>query len=159
MEPFQLLEFCQRTQHVFNKRWDVFCKNLELSETDFNIILFLANRPNHNTAKDICRIRVLKPGVVSASVENLVQNGYVIRETDSKDRRRQLLFLTAKAQPIAKDGQQIITDFYEVFSKALSSDNLWNFEESVVKFIDHIDLMEETYDKICTAWGDTPEKE
>lgn len=159
MEPFQFLEFCHRSQHLFHKRWEVFCKSLDLPETDFNIILFLANRPKQNTAKDICKIRVLKPGVVSASVENLVQNGYLVRETDASDRRRQLLFLTPRAHSIAKDGQAIVAEFYSLFSKALSSDDLWNFEESVEKFLQHIDLMEDTYDKICYQWGVNPEEE
>ncbi|MFI3254124.1 MAG: MarR family winged helix-turn-helix transcriptional regulator [Eubacteriales bacterium] len=159
MEPFHLLEFCNRSQHLFQKRWDVFCKSQDLPETDFNIILFLANRPKENTAKDICKIRVLKPGVVSASVENLVQNGYLVRETDPSDRRRQLLFLTPKAQTIAKEGQMIIAEFYSLFSKALSSDDLWHFEESIEKFLLHIDLMEDTYDKKCQQWGVSPEQE
>ena len=44
------------------------CKEAGLPPLALDILLFLANNPEHNTAKDICRLRGHKPGIVSVHV-------------------------------------------------------------------------------------------
>ncbi len=158
METYQLLEFCARTNNLFHRRWDVLVKSLSLTETEFNILVFLGNRPHQNTAKDFCRIRAVKSGIVSTSVEKLVQNGYVTRETDPTDRRKQLLFLTEKAEPFVKEGQKLIDDFYGIFTKPLSSEELFSFEEKVTMLLKQIDTIETAYNSVCHNWGETKEE-
>ena len=51
------------------------CKETGLPPLALDILLFLANNPEHNTAKDICRVRGHKPGIVSVHVERLVNDG------------------------------------------------------------------------------------
>ena len=46
------------------------CKETGLPPLAMDILLFLANNPEHNTAKDICRMRGHKSGIVSVHVEN-----------------------------------------------------------------------------------------
>ena len=41
------------------------CKEAGLPPLALDILLFLANNPEHNTAKDICRMRGHKSGIVS----------------------------------------------------------------------------------------------
>ena len=41
------------------------CKEAGLPPLAMDILLFLANNPEHNTAKDICRMRGHKSGIVS----------------------------------------------------------------------------------------------
>lgn len=41
------------------------CKETGLPPLALDILLFLANNPEHNTAKDICRMRGHKSGIVS----------------------------------------------------------------------------------------------
>ena len=55
------------------------CKEAGLPPLALDILLFLANNPEHNTAKDICRMRGHKPGIVSVHVERLVNDGLLER--------------------------------------------------------------------------------
>ena len=64
------------------------CKETGLPPLAMDILLFLANNPEHNTAKDICRMRGHKPGIVSVHVERLVNDGLLERREMPGDRRR-----------------------------------------------------------------------
>lgn len=63
------------------------CKETGLPPLALDILLFLANNPEHNTAKDICRMRGHKPGIVSVHVERLVNDGLLERQEMPGDRR------------------------------------------------------------------------
>lgn len=46
---------------------------LDMAQNAVDILLFLANNPGLDTARDICTYRKLKPGIVSFHVDNLVR--------------------------------------------------------------------------------------
>ena len=73
---------------------------LDMAPNAVDILLFLANNPGLDTARDICTYRRLKPGIVSFHVDNLVREGYLLRTRDPGDRRRCRLVCTDKAAPI-----------------------------------------------------------
>lgn len=52
---------------------------LSMAQPAVDILLFLANNPGMDTAKDICTYRHLKPAIVSFHVDNLVREGYLER--------------------------------------------------------------------------------
>ncbi|MFR3352273.1 MAG: MarR family transcriptional regulator [Oscillospiraceae bacterium] len=59
---------------------------LDMAQNAVDILLFLANNPGLDTARDICTYRKLKPGIVSFHVDNLVREGYLLRTRDPSDR-------------------------------------------------------------------------
>ena len=54
-------------------------RELDMAPSALDILLYLANNPGRNTARDICAYRHLKPGIVSLHVERLVAEGYLTR--------------------------------------------------------------------------------
>ena len=74
------------------------CKEAGLPPLALDILLFLANNPEHNTAKGICRMRGHKPGIVSVHVERLVNDGLLERQEMPGDRRQTRLICTEQAQ-------------------------------------------------------------
>ena len=76
------------------------CKEAGLPPLAMDILLFLANNPEHNTAKDICRMRGHKSGIVSVHVERLVNDGLLERQEMPGDRRQTRLVCTEQAQAL-----------------------------------------------------------
>ena len=72
-----------------------------------DMLLFLANNPEHDTAKDICKLRGFKPAIVSFHVDKMVEEGYLERKTDEHDRRKFCLAYTDKATDIIERGREI----------------------------------------------------
>lgn len=83
------------------------CEETGLPMPAIDMLLFLANNPEHDTAKDICKLRGFKPAIVSFHVDKMVEEGYLERKTDENDRRKFCLAYTDKATDIIERGREI----------------------------------------------------
>lgn len=124
MFPSELLTVNKKTMHIYEAYCTPVCKKYQLNQSDLDLILFIANNPMYNTAKDVCEIRGIKKGIISVTVERLVQNGYLTRENDRNDRRIQRLCLTEKCQPIISDGHKMQEDFFAAITAGLTETEL-----------------------------------
>ena len=79
----------------------------------FDILMFLGNNPQYQTARDIVKIRNIKANLISINVEKLVKEGYLRREEIKGDRRKTKLIITEKAHPVIKEGQQLQQGFVD----------------------------------------------
>ncbi len=89
------------------------CHELNLPQTAFDILMFLANNPEYTTARDIVEIRKLKANLVSINIEKLVKDGYLIRKEVKGDRRKTQLICTPKAEMIIEKGHLLQKTFLE----------------------------------------------
>ena len=78
------------------------CAETGLPPAAADILLFLANNPGCETAGAICRMRGLKPAIVSFHIDRLVGEGFLQRKPVPGDRRKTALVLTEKAAQAAK---------------------------------------------------------
>lgn len=83
------------------------CEETGLPMPAIDMLLFLANNPGYDTAKDICKLRGFKPAIVSFHVDKMVEEGYLERKTDEHDRRKFCLAYTDKATDIIERGREI----------------------------------------------------
>lgn len=90
-----------------------FLHKLNLPQTAFDILMFLANNPEYTTARDIVEVRKIKANLVSVNVDRLVGDGYIIRKETEGDRRKTQLICTPAADEIIKEGQALQKDFLE----------------------------------------------
>ncbi len=106
-------------------------KMFGISQASFDIIMFLANNPQHYTAKQISRMRNLKENVVSLHVEKLAQEGYLRREAVAGDRRKVRLVCTEKADPVIAEGRRVQKEFYRDMVSGISREELEAFQRCV----------------------------
>lgn len=107
------IEFPRKLLEVYNDACKPLCKELKLPQTAFDILMFLANNPQYQTARDIVEIRNIKANLVSINVDRLVQEGYLTREEVKGDRRKTKLICTKQAQSVIKQGQRLQRDFVD----------------------------------------------
>ena len=101
------IEIPRKISIAYSKVCKPLCKELGLSQTAFDIMMFLGNNPKYKTARDIVEIRHIKANLVSVNIERLVQEGYLIRQAVKDDRRKTVLLCTEKAKPMIRRGQQL----------------------------------------------------
>ena len=65
------------------------CDRYELTQMEYDILMFLHNNPQHNTAADIVKIRKSTKSHVSTSLKNLENKGLVER-IQSKDNKKHI---------------------------------------------------------------------
>lgn len=107
------IEFARKMSFAYAAMCKPLCHELNLPQTAFDILMFLANNPEYTTARDIVEIRKLKANLVSINIEKLVKDGYLIRKEVKGDRRKTQLICTPKAETIIEKGHLLQKTFLE----------------------------------------------
>ena len=106
------IEFSRKLALAYNAVCKPLCRELGLSKTAFDILMFLGNNPAYKTARDVVELRCLKANLVSVNVDRLVQEGYLVRRQAAGDRRKTQLLCTEKAQPVIARGREVQERFF-----------------------------------------------
>lgn len=115
------------------------CAAAQLPAAALDILLFLANNPESSTARDVCRCRGLKPGIVSFHIEHLVRRGLLTRAAVPGDRRKSALVCTPEAQPLIERGRALQAEFGRALTQGLDEEELAHFHRCVVVFSRNIE--------------------
>lgn len=119
-----VLELAECSMQAYEKVCRPLCQELGMAQTGFDILMFLANNPQYQTARDIVSVRRLKANLVSFHVEKLVQEGFLVRQNVQGDRRKIALVCTKKAQPVIERGRKVQELFQEKMMQGISREML-----------------------------------
>lgn len=119
------------------------CAELSMPQSALDILLFLANNPGYDTARDICFYRHMKPGIVSFHIDRLVGEGYLARKSDEKDRRVTHLAVTEAAEPVVARGRALQAALGKCLMEGLG-------DEDRALFCRCIATISENAKRICT---------
>lgn len=108
-----------------------FCKEMNIPQTAFDILMFLANHPEYSTAREIIKYRGIRPNLVSLYVEKLVNEGYLSREPMKGNRRCIKLTCTEQAAPIIEAGHQMQKHFYDVLLEGIDQKDVKRLGEII----------------------------
>lgn len=107
------IEIARTISLAYNVVCKPICKELDLPQTAFDILMFLGNNPKYKTAGEIVEIRHIKANLVSVNVDKLVREGYLERKTVAGDRRKTELICTEKAMAVISRGREIQREFLD----------------------------------------------
>lgn len=116
MERYKMhfnIEIARTISLAYNVVCKPICKELNLPQTAFDILMFLGNNPKYKTAGEIVEIRHIKANLVSVNVDKLVREGYLERKTVEGDRRKTELICTEKAMAVISRGREIQREFLD----------------------------------------------
>ena len=103
----QLTHFSQQFGKFYIQQFAPLMARTGLSAREINVLLFLANHPGQDTARDVVELRGLSKSQVSQAVELLTEWGILRRTQDQADRRVVHLAITEKGAPLAREVQAI----------------------------------------------------
>ena len=84
-----------------------------MTSIEVDVMLFLANNPQFDTAAEIVSIRKIAKSHVSLAVSGLTERGYLEKSRDCRDRKKSHLIITEKASSMVKDAQKFQSEFRE----------------------------------------------
>ena len=111
MNPISFLSLASKTAKAYESFCRPVCKKHRINQTCLDVILFLANNPEYNTARDLCELRGIRSGNASVAIDTLAGRGLLTRQADPNDRRITRLVLMPEAEPIVADGREIQQQF------------------------------------------------
>ena len=88
-----LLQYALRFRRLYQKWFQDLGEELELSPLEMDLLLFLHNNPDRNTARDAVAVRGLAQSNVSTAVERLSREHWLRVEPDPVSRRVKRLVL------------------------------------------------------------------
>ena len=138
MNPIDFISISTKAMKAYETFCQPVCKKYQLSQTSFDVLMFLANNPEYNTARDICEIRGIRTGIASVAVDLLVKNGYLLRQPDASDRRITRLVLTEKSGEIVQSGRMIQREFGSQLTAEISEEEMAAYMKTAQKFRENI---------------------
>ena len=122
------------------------CDRYQLTQMEYDILLFLHNYPQHNTAADIVKVRKSTKSHVSASLKELERKGLVRRLQSADNKKRIEIVLLPPADPIITDGIQAQREFAKTVLEGLTEEEMRMCKAAFHKICSNADK----YLKDCT---------
>ena len=120
-----------------------------------NLLVHARRQGRTLTARDLCRMRSMKTGIVSVAIEQLTSNGFLERRTDSADRRIQRLCLTEKAIPLVEEGRAQRKRFFERLKQGMTAEEFEIYFHLTMKLQSTVEEMAEELQSMTPARFDT----
>lgn len=95
-----------------------------LLKIEIDILMFLHNNPQFDKASDIVKMRGIAKSHVSKAIDLLYKKGLVDVIQDKKDKRINHLIVLNDAYPIIEDGKECQKEFYNVFFKNMTVEDI-----------------------------------
>lgn len=115
--------FFTRSQGLRKLYCSLFTPLLErqgLTQLEMDILLFLANNPAYDTARDIVEKRHLAKSHVSVGVDSLAARGLLNRQMRPGNRKTIHLCLTDAAAPVVEEGRNVQTHYANILLNGFS---------------------------------------
>ncbi len=142
--PIRVFSNANRFIEAYHAVLQPLCRESGLPPLAVDVLMFAANNPDYATARNVCKYRGLKPGIVSVHVERLVSEGYLERQNVPGDRRQTLLVCTEKAQPLVEQGRALQKRFSERLTMGLSDADKEALHKAMTLLDNNIDEIRKT---------------
>jgi len=133
------LDSIQKSKKKYASLMEPLCRGYDLTRSELDVLLFLANNPGFDRAADIVSMRQIAKSHVSLSVGNLEKRGLLLRQFEDADRRAAHLKLTEAALPIVQEGQALQQQFFRHLFAGLHHEELEVFGNTLLKICNNIE--------------------
>ncbi len=120
----RFLENMIESKYLYDSVTEPVCQKYGVSHTELDILLFLSNNPEFDTATDVIKKRKINKSSVSIAVRTLCDKGYVVSEFLSGNHRSQHLTVQGTAKMIVKDGRAAQEEFFKILTEGFSCEEL-----------------------------------
>ena len=128
---------------LYEKMLKRVCTVHDLAVTEADILGFLKNNPEKDTAADISELKMLSKGAVSKAVDSLIGKGLLSREQDKQDRRKIHLKITPEAAPVIEDITKVQNDYWDIMFEGFSEEEYRTYEKLRSRHFENVKRAEE----------------
>lgn len=114
------------------------CEKHGLTRMELDILLFLANNPQFDTASDIVERRHLAKSHVSTSIKSLEQKGFLTKSHTASNRKTIHLTIGAAASHAISDGQAAQDDFIAILFRGFTEKDRRKLQDTLLKISENV---------------------
>ena len=123
---------------LYDKMLKQVCTEHDLTVIEADIISFLQNNPEKDTAADIVELRMLSKGAVSKAVESVIQKSLLERLPDTEDRRKIHLKLKPQAGPVTASIDIVREKFLDTVLEGFTKDEVGLYRQFFDRLTENI---------------------
>lgn len=116
-----IIDFVASFSELYERRMAPISTSFDLTAMELAILLFLANNPEYDTAKDIVEKRHLTKSHVSISLRDLEERGFIRKERRDGNNRTFHLVLLPSSDDIIREGQRAQAEFLSSLTSGFSA--------------------------------------
>ena len=132
-----LLRVIRQFRRYYDRQFEALLASAGLSMREMDVVLFLANNPDCDTAREVSELRGLAKSKVSGAVDLLAERGLLRRAPDTADRRVVHLALTEQGMALSRAGQRIQSRCLEALLSGLTHAEAEQFQSLLEKVLTH----------------------
>lgn len=122
INELDLLMSGHQFKKFYEKNYEGIMKKYDLKKIEIEILYFISNCGENDTARDIATIQYISKSHISNSIEDLTHKKYISVIEDCQDRRRFHLKLTDTARPIIDEIEMIRNQIFETLFQNVTED-------------------------------------
>lgn len=100
------------------------CDQYDLTQLEYDILMFLYNNPQYNTAADIVKVRKSTKSHVSTSLKFLEDKGLVEKKQSEDNKKHIEIVLLDSAQQIVQAGLNVQKEFVKNMFRGLTEEEM-----------------------------------
>lgn len=117
------------------------CEKYQLRQLEYDILMFIYDNPEYNTAADIVRIRKSTKSHVSISLKVLENRGFIERRVDKDNKKHVTIHLLQLANEVIEDGKWAQKEFAQDMFEGLSEEEIKVFMNVFQKVYENAERM------------------
>lgn len=126
---FDLWDGLSLFKKIYDQSLEPVCKKYQLTLMELDILLFLANNPGYDTAKDIIERRRLTKSHVSMSLKDLERRDLVQKEYYPGNQKTAHLKLSSASIQMVAEGQQAQKKFFQTVFRDFNPEDVSRMED------------------------------
>ena len=119
--------FFTKAKKTYKKFISPTLNDLWLTHNEFEILVFLQENLEYNTAKDIVEFSGLSKGLISRSIESLLKKEMLSIKKDDKDKRIFRLYISPSANETLNVLNKVSNRFFKLLLEDLKDEELMFF--------------------------------
>lgn len=138
MTTSSLWNFISAVENEYSEYRKRIMTKFSLTAAETDILMFLANNPQHDTAADVSKIRRIPKSQVSVSVKSLCEKGILTGVYKDGNKKSIHLSLTSAAKPIVTYGKKEQNRFTSVLFDGFTEEEIAEIDRSHIKIQNNI---------------------
>lgn len=134
----EFLSITNQFQKAYGGRINQVASDNGMTKVEIDVLLFLYNNPQYNTAKEVVEFRHIAKSYVSKAVDLLVKKGFLAIQEDTSDRRVSHLLIQTEAADVLKQAKKAQESIMEAMFQGITEEELNAFENVMLKMAENI---------------------
>ncbi|OEF97080.1 MarR family winged helix-turn-helix transcriptional regulator [Desulfuribacillus alkaliarsenatis] len=119
---FEILFSGQQYKRLYEKKCHLIFEKYGLTKVEIEILLFLENNKQYDTAKDVVDLKFFAKSHVSKAISSLITRGLLYSEADEFDRRCVHLKISDEAKPVIGEAKKMREELLTIIYNGISDE-------------------------------------